>query len=71
MFICNRIHREKSTIYFCIENNQVEYFKDKFKAILPGQNIPICPILLPPFLTTVIYSVNVTTDRLEYTLRTL
>ena len=63
-----RIHRQKSTIYFCNENNQVEYFKDEFDAIFPGQNIPVPLTLLPPFLTTVIHSVNVTTDTLEYTL---
>ena len=62
------IHRQKSTIYFCNDVDQVEYFKDKFKAIFPGQNIPIRLTLLPPFLTTVIYSINFTTDTLEYTL---
>ena len=46
----------------------MEYFKDKFQSIFPGQNIPVCLTLLPPFLTTVMYSVNFTTDRLEYTL---
>ena len=62
------ISRQKSTIYFCNDDNQVEYFKDKFQPIFPGQNIPVHLILLPPFLTTVIYSVNFTTDRSEYTL---
>ena len=63
------ISRQKSTIYFCNnDNNEVEYFKDKFPPIFPGQKIPVRLILLPPFLATVIYSVNFTTDRSEYTL---
>ena len=62
------IHRPKGTIYFCNDDDQVEYFNDKFEAIFPGQRIPVRLILLPPFLTTVIYSVNVTTNTLEYTL---
>ena len=62
------IHRQKSTIYFCNDDDGVEYFKDNFQAVFPGQNIPVRLIILPPFLTTVMYSVNFTTDRSEYTL---
>ena len=66
--IATLIQRKRSTIYFCNDDDQVEYFKDKFQSIFPGQNIPVRLTLLPPFLTTVMYSVNFTTDRLEYTL---
>ena len=64
------IQRKRSTlsIYFCNDDDQVEYFKDKFPSIFPGQNIPVRLTLLPPFLTTVMYSVNFTTDTSEYTL---
>ena len=58
--------RHKSTIYFCNDANHVEYFKDEFESIFPGQNIPIRLIILPPFLNTVLYSINFTTDKLEY-----
>ena len=62
------IHRPKSTIYFCNDDDQVEYFNDKFEAIFPGESIPVRLILLPPFLATVIYSVHFTTNTMEYTL---
>lgn len=59
------ITRQKSTIYFCDDTNQVEYFKENFKLIFPGQYIPVFLTLLPPFKFVVIYS-NFTTDNLEY-----
>ena len=59
------ISRQKSTIYFCDDANQVKYFKDKFKPIFPGQYIPVHLTLLPPFLSVVISSLNYTTDKLE------
>ena len=61
------ISRQKSTICFCDDSNQVEYFRDKFKPIFPGQNIPVHLVLQPPYSTTVIfiYSINFT-DQLEY-----
>ena len=55
------ISRQKSTIYFCNETNQVEYFKEKFKPIFPGQYIPVHLTLLPPYKAVVIYSLNLTT----------
>ena len=58
--------RRKSTIYFCNDANHVEYFKDEFDSIFPGQNIPVRLIILPPFLNTVLYSINFTTDNLKY-----
>ena len=60
------IGRHKSTIYFCNDSNQVEYFKDKFKLIFPGQYIPIHLTLLPPFKSVVIYSLNFTTGKMPY-----
>ena len=60
------ISRQKSTIYFCNDANQVEYFKDKLNPIFPGQYIPVHLTLLPPFSYVVVYSMNFTTDKLEY-----
>ena len=55
------ISRQRSTIYFCDDTNQVEYFKEQFKPIFPGQHIPVQLTLLPPFKSVVIYSLNLTT----------
>ena len=63
------IDRQKSTICFCDDTNRsrVEYFKEKFKPIFPGQYIPVHLTLLPPYKAVVIYSLNFTTDLdLEY-----
>ena len=65
------ISQQNSTIYFCNDNDEVEYFNDRVKPIFPGQYIPIRLRLssdLSPFLCVVLYSVNFTMNKLQYEL---
>ena len=65
------INQQKSTIYFCNDNDEVEYFNDRVKPIFPGQYMPIrlrLPSVLSPFLCVVLYSVNFTTNESQYKL---
>ena len=65
-FVPFPISREKSTIYYCDDNDEVKYFNDKVKPIFPGQHLPVRLTLLPPFSSVVVNSVNFTANKLEY-----